>query len=361
MKRTGNVFLIMLILLGISLQAEAAPELILDTLPAQPSGGTALLNLSLAGGIEPYAGLNAKILFPKGITLTGISQGERLASGNFVLDYRTFSDDENEYATLIAYSASDTFETEGVLLILSLRISEEVSPGTYPINFADTNPNPLVNSKYALSNADGTASLTPAVSAGSITIESKDTDGDGLLDSWEQQLIDADPDDDLKTIEDIRPEDDFDGDGDTNLAKYDNGTSATNGDDFTINPDDKDRDGLSDEWELRLVYSDLEDNITGIEDIRPEDDFDGDGESNLTEYQNQTDPTDPTDFNANAESGDLNGDKKVDIADVIIALKGICGLDLKTERIVLSSEVNDDGLVGLAEAVFILRKLAGMR
>lgn len=47
---------------------------------------------------------------------------------------------------------------------------------------------------------------------------------------------------------------------------------------------DSDRDGLPDRWEEDLIASSLEDDLDILEDVRPEDDFDRDGLSNLAEY-----------------------------------------------------------------------------
>jgi len=57
-----------------------------------------------------------------------------------------------------------------------------------------------------------------------------DTDGDGLADAWEQIIIDHDPDDDIEDIGDVLPGHDYDGDGLTNLQEYQNGTDPTNSD-----------------------------------------------------------------------------------------------------------------------------------
>ena len=46
----------------------------------------------------------------------------------------------------------------------------------------------------------------------------RDTDSDGLLDSYEQTIIDADLGDAIDSLDDVLPGDDFDGDGRTNLA-----------------------------------------------------------------------------------------------------------------------------------------------
>ena len=53
-----------------------------------------------------------------------------------------------------------------------------------------------------------------------------DSDGDGLPDAWEQQLIDSDRTGRLRTLADVRPGDDLDGDGLTNLQEYLLGTYA---------------------------------------------------------------------------------------------------------------------------------------
>jgi hypothetical protein len=54
-----------------------------------------------------------------------------------------------------------------------------------------------------------------------------DTDTDGLSDDWEQQIIDADPNDGITTINDVNPNDDFDGDGLTNDEEFWNRTDPT--------------------------------------------------------------------------------------------------------------------------------------
>lgn len=53
-----------------------------------------------------------------------------------------------------------------------------------------------------------------------------DSDGDGLPDSWEQSLIDSDPSGLLSDLSDVRPGDDLDKDGLTNLQEYLLGTYA---------------------------------------------------------------------------------------------------------------------------------------
>lgn len=53
-----------------------------------------------------------------------------------------------------------------------------------------------------------------------------DSDGDGLPDSWEQGLIDSDESGKLAGLADVKPGDDLDGDGLSNLQEYQIGTYA---------------------------------------------------------------------------------------------------------------------------------------
>jgi len=59
-----------------------------------------------------------------------------------------------------------------------------------------------------------------------------DNDGDGLPDSWEQQIIDDDPLDDIETIWDVSPDDDYDDDGSTNGEEFCANTDPTDDQSF---------------------------------------------------------------------------------------------------------------------------------
>ncbi|MEM1060502.1 MAG: hypothetical protein AAGK14_14910, partial [Verrucomicrobiota bacterium] len=52
--------------------------------------------------------------------------------------------------------------------------------------------------------------------------------GDGMPDWWEESIVYDDPDDGIESVEDVLPTDDYDGDGISNLAEYQAGTDATN-------------------------------------------------------------------------------------------------------------------------------------
>ena len=56
--------------------------------------------------------------------------------------------------------------------------------------------------------------------------------------------------------------------------------------------------------------------------------------------------------------GDLNGDGLVDLEDVISALQVVTGQSPAALR--LQADANDDGFIGIAEAIMILRQLGGL-
>jgi len=62
---------------------------------------------------------------------------------------------------------------------------------------------------------------------------------------------------------------------------------------------------------------------------------------------------------SSATIGDVNGDGKVDLADAILALQVIAGLNPAGVKV--SADVNNDGKIGLEEVIYILQKAAGLR
>ncbi len=225
MKHTVTLLMLVLILTLTAFQASAAPELSLSPVIACPGGSTSV-SLSISGGTQAYAGVNAKILLPKDVSVTKILPGTLLSS-DFITGFRGFSDTQGNGFIVIAYSRTKTFAVAGTLFNIGLTVSDAAVAGTYNINFASVNPTP-VNSRYALSGSDG-ISVEPTVKSASLIV-SEDSDKDGLPDVWEQQIINADPNDAIKSILDVLPGADFDGDGFDNLTEFKQGSSLTNPD-----------------------------------------------------------------------------------------------------------------------------------
>jgi len=63
---------------------------------------------------------------------------------------------------------------------------------------------------------------------------------------------------------------------------------------------DTDNDGLPDIWEMQIVNADPNDNLAGVDDVLPDDDFDADHFCNLREYLGQSSPVDGNDHPATA-------------------------------------------------------------
>jgi hypothetical protein len=112
-----------------------------------------------------------------------------------------------------------------------------------------------------------------------------DKDDDGLPDDWEDEYDTDDPDEDS------------DGDGYSNLEEFESGTNPVDKDDTPADPIDTDEDGLPDAYEL----------FYGLDPSDPDDayyDSDNDGVNNLKEYKEHTSPTDPDDYPEIGEESD---------------------------------------------------------
>ena len=122
-----------------------------------------------------------------------------------------------------------------------------------------------------------------------------DRDADGMLDNWEIKVRDySDSDAVTDYVLHIKPNEDLDGDGTTNLEEYNNGTNplvanAPSDPEWIVNCD-SDNDGLADWWEQQVIDASAIDNLTSFADIRPEDDSDNDLSTNLEEHNAGTDP-----------------------------------------------------------------------
>jgi hypothetical protein len=60
------------------------------------------------------------------------------------------------------------------------------------------------------------------------------------------------------------------------------------------------------------------------------------------------------------ETGDVNGDGSVDLADAVLALQITVGLEPSGD-VRLDADVNGDGEIGLEEVVYVIQSIAGLR
>jgi len=131
----------------------------------------------------PVAGFNAEIIFPAGITVTNVLQGDLLlASGLFSIEYNL----DGQSLRLSEYSTSDTVDSAGELAKITINLDESML-GLYELSFASVNPNPLINSTHAVSNEGGTVSQPHSTTTTTILVysDTSDYDNDGLPDYWE--------------------------------------------------------------------------------------------------------------------------------------------------------------------------------
>ncbi len=59
--------------------------------------------------------------------------------------------------------------------------------------------------------------------------------------------------------------------------------------------------------------------------------------------------------------GDVNGDGTLDLADAIIALQTLSGVDIGGTTLSLDADCNGDGKIGIEEAIYILQKVSNLR
>lgn len=102
------------------------------------------------------------------------------------------------------------------------------TPAQVTLRFSQTHPSSLTLPAVPNgpdSDGDGYADDVDAFPANAD--EWADTDGDGMGDNFEQVIIADNPSDDIETVTDVSPGDDYDGDGSTNLSEFDAGTDPT--------------------------------------------------------------------------------------------------------------------------------------
>ena len=148
-------------------------------------GGSAALDVRLAGGASPYAGFNATIILPQGFQVSGVANGSLLPPGGFAVDEQVSTPSGANLLSVVAYSPTNTFTGSGTLLSLLLKIPSGAPLGNNIISFKE-DTNALV-SPHALSSFDGSQSVAHTTVSGNVEVFSPtaDTDGDGYSDQME--------------------------------------------------------------------------------------------------------------------------------------------------------------------------------
>jgi hypothetical protein len=155
--------------LAASLAMLAYPAFAVQTLRLVSTGGAVNTQTSASLTIEnasPSAGFNAEIVLPNGVSLVEVTKGGLLATGQFDLKYAV----TNQNLRVIVYSTTDTIGANGELLKFKLQISPNAPLGLQKLAFANTNTNPLINAKNALSSTDGLVSMPHNVQDGPFLI-----------------------------------------------------------------------------------------------------------------------------------------------------------------------------------------------
>jgi hypothetical protein len=124
--------------------------------------------------------------------------------------------------------------------------------------------------------------------------------------------------------------------------------------------EDCDGDGMENEWEKQ----------NGL-DLWKDDaalDKDGDGYSNIQEYNDNSDPDDEDSIPEGSKFvavGDVSGDNQIDLADAIIGCQAAAGGDVsKVVRPNYSTsgvDVNGDNKLGIAEVIYVMQKVSESR
>lgn len=199
MNKHQNILLASLLSLAPQLSAE--PVLTLDTQTAL-LGQRATLTLALSNGAETYAGINAKIRLPAGVSFDSLAPGELINQAGLSYDGHSGSDADGEWVTLIAYSTTGAISAaQGELFKINVNIAADASlHSKQDILFTD---NPTTSVLYAHGLASPSAqSLSHSVSNGALWIQSETSDFDQ---DGDPDITDPDDDDDgISDSEEIR-------------------------------------------------------------------------------------------------------------------------------------------------------------
>ncbi len=212
------VSLLFMVTVGICSWVQAESTLTIGSTSAE-LGEIVSIPLSISGVTEDYAGINAKIYVPDCVTVTDVSHGSLLSGNNFNTSFLPFADQNGNGVSLITYSTTNSLSGNGTLLLVKMQVGALCQGQSYQLEFATTNPDPLINANHAVSNGDGSASLSHLVTNGSLTITGfTDTDNDGINDAWE--IYNLPPGWSGDPLNAYSRNGDYDGDGYTDYQEY---------------------------------------------------------------------------------------------------------------------------------------------
>jgi hypothetical protein len=178
--------LLLLLVLSLGRTAHAAPTLTLSSATALPDSDITVY-LSVANAAAAYGGFNARLVYPSCMSMMSVAAGSFLPS-SFVIDHTVTEGGGLKNLSVVAYSGTEAFSANGKLLAVNFHVGSDCTVGPKTVSFATVDADPLVNNKHAISNQDGSASLSHVVSNGSVVVMSAetDTDNDGMDDAWER-------------------------------------------------------------------------------------------------------------------------------------------------------------------------------
>jgi flagellar hook assembly protein FlgD len=185
----------------------------------------------------------------------------------------TDSTSVNTAATRLQYSIA-TYDMLSSPDVIGWTDFGDGSSGALELNWSNFNGKYLFIRCYA-EDEHGNAAYSDVYKTFIGDVEPTDVDGDGMLDDWEQLIVDANPNDNMVNIYDVLPKDDFDGDGFSNLREFMSDSDGVNVQDIPDCWADIYADGDVDGEDLALFIADFGRDDCSVE-IQCESDLDYD-------------------------------------------------------------------------------------
>lgn len=149
------------------------------------AGQTIVARLSVASEDDRVGGVNAHLILPPGVDVVDVVPGAAFPSNDFSVAFSQRGRD----LYLVGFSSSSYVpeNSAGAAFEIQMRIPHSLAPGLLPIDFAAQNLDPRINTRHAVSNEDGSVSLSHSISSGSLLVFDNDSDFDmdGMPDLWE--------------------------------------------------------------------------------------------------------------------------------------------------------------------------------